>query len=112
MAAIVRVALIHVPRGHFAAAIRVAGGGSEFLAGQRGVDVADKWAQNGDALDDDGANDFGGVPYVRVCVAPEVPLVLWIAAVFPAGADGGDDGDDHSERHGQAETDLFDFAHV
>lgn len=76
------------------------------------MDVADEWSQDWDALDDDGADDLGGVPDVRVRVAPEVQCVLGVAALFPAGADCGDDGDDHSQAHGQAETDLLDFAHI
>lgn len=76
------------------------------------MDVAEKWSQHWDALDDDGANDFGGVPDIRVCVAPKVPFILRVAAVFPASSDCGDDGDDHSQAHGQAETDLFDFSHI
>jgi hypothetical protein len=64
VAAVVRVDVVHVARGHFAAAVCVAWGGSEFFARQRGVDVADEWAQDGDALHDDGADDLGGVPDV------------------------------------------------
>lgn len=98
--AVIPVALIHITRGHLAAAICVAWGGRELFACQRSVDVADEWTQDGDALNDNGADDLGRVPYVRVCVAPEVPFVLGVAAIFPAGADRGDDGDDHSETHG------------
>lgn len=74
--------------------------------------VANEWSQNRNALDDDGADDFGRVPDVRVRVAPEIPFIFRVAAVFPTSSDGGDDGDNHSEAHGEAETDLFDFAHV
>lgn len=105
-------AVVHVARGHFAAAVRLAWGGSEFFARQRRMDIADEWSQNGDTLDDDGTDDLGGVPDVRVRVAPEVPFVLGVAAVFPASADRGDDGDDHAKAHGQAESDFLNFAHI
>lgn len=106
------VALIHMACGHFTPARRVVGVGSEFLRCERGVNVAEEWAQHRDALDDDGADDFGRKPHIGVRVAPEVPFVLGVAAVFPAGADGGDDGNDHSEAHGEAEADFLHFAHV
>ena len=34
------------------------------------MDFAEEGAENGDALDEDGAGNFGGVPYVRDAVAP------------------------------------------
>lgn len=63
-------------------------------------------------MNDDGADNLGRVPDVRVCVAPKVPFVLGVATVFPASSDGGNDGDNHSETHGQTKTDFLDFAHV
>ena len=76
------------------------------------MDISKKWPQNRNALNDDGADDLGGVPDVRVCVAPEVPFVLGVATVFPASADGSNDGDDHSETHGQTKTNFLVFTHV
>jgi hypothetical protein len=60
------------------------------------VHVAEKGPEDRDALHDDSADDLGGVPNVRVCVAPEIPYVFVVAFVFPASADGGHNGDDHS----------------
>lgn len=102
-----------VIRGHFAAtsgsvfSIR-----RELFGGHGRVNVPDQRAQHWNALNNDGANDFGGVPDVRMRVTPEIPFVLGIAAVFPTSSNCGDDGDNHSQAHGQAETNLFDLPHV
>lgn len=76
------------------------------------MDVPDEWSQNRYTLDDDRTNDLGRVPDVRVCIAPKVPFVLWVAAILPASSDRGNNGDYHSEAHGQTETDLLNFAHI
>lgn len=40
------------------------------FGGEGCMDLAEEGAENGDALDEDGAGNFGGVPYVRDAVAP------------------------------------------
>lgn len=52
------VAIVYVARGHFAAVGCIDCMGSDFFRSQRRVDVANKWAQHRDALDDDGADNL------------------------------------------------------
>lgn len=76
------------------------------------MNIADEWSQHRNALDNDSADNLGGVPDIRVCVSPEIPFVFRVTAFFPASSDCGNDGDNHSQAHRQTQTDFLDLAHV
>lgn len=76
------------------------------------MDVSDQGTQDGYALNNDGTNNFGRVPDVRMCISPEVPLVFHVPIILPGSSDRGYNGNHHSQTHGYAEADLFYFAHI
>jgi hypothetical protein len=68
----------------------------KFPGSQGCVHVAEQRAQDGYALHDYGADNFGGVPDVGMRIAPEVPCIFLVAFVFPTGADCRYDRNNHS----------------
>lgn len=62
------------------------------------MQVSNQRPQNWHALYHDRASNLGGIPDVRHCIPPEVPLIFLVAIVFPAGPDGTLNGHDHTLR--------------